>query len=94
MKMRAREAIPRRNTFGSMFRSSEGVSATIPQNSWAWKECPSMRGSCLAMISRPIEASIPSTTEEGKTALNLAALKYARTSCTSPVRQMATSSSG
>jgi hypothetical protein len=28
-----------------------------------------MRGSCLAMISRPIDASIPSTTEEGKIAL-------------------------
>ncbi len=34
-KMRAREEIPSTNTFGSIFINSDGVSATMPQNSWA-----------------------------------------------------------
>ena len=75
----------------------DGVSRTMPQNSCASNLLPGLpriSGSCLAMIKSPIEASIPSTTEAGKIALKRANLNHARTTCTTPVRQMATSKSG
>ena len=64
------------------------------QNSWASNFWPMNKGICLAMIKRPMAASIPSMAAAGKIALNRATLSLARTSCTNPAMQIATSTSG
>ncbi len=93
-KISARLKIPRKKTLGSIFRNCDGASNTMPQNSCASNllcGLPKISGSCLAMISSPIDASIPSTTAAGKIALKRASLNLARTICTTPVKLMATS---